>query len=139
MASLNKWCGIANVGKDPSIATTQSGKDVATFSVACSESWNNRSSGERETKTTWISCVVYNESIVDVVRKYVKKGSKIYIEGSLSVRKYTDKDGIERYVTEVLLQAFNGKLILLDGRDEEKETPKKQPSLLDDDDDMPPL
>ncbi len=116
MASLNKVTLIGNLGKDPEIRATQSGQEIASFSVACSTSWKDKNTGERKDKTEWISVVVFNESLVKVIKQYAKKGSKIYLEGALATRKWTDKNGIERYITEVVLQAFNGKIILLDGK-----------------------
>lgn len=133
MASLNKIMIIGNVGKEPKITDTQGGKSIASFSIACAERWLDKASGERKEKTEWLSIVVYNDSLVGVVKQYIKKGSKVYVEGSLCTRKYTDKSGIERYVTEVVLQAFNGKLILLDGKTEEqKSAPVKQSAPVDD-------
>lgn len=114
--SLNKITLIGNLGKDPEIKTTQSGKEIANFSLACGESWTDKETGERKDKTEWISCVVFSDPLVKVIKQYVKKGSKIYIEGSIATRKYTDKNDIERYVTEVVLQAFGGKIILLDSK-----------------------
>lgn len=121
--SLNKVTIIGNVGKDPEIRSTQSGKEIASFSVACSESYKNKQTGERETKTQWIPVNIFNEALVGIVKQYVKKGSKVYVEGAWQNRSYTDKDGTTKYITEVVLQAFNGKLILLDGKDaDEKPT-----------------
>lgn len=116
MASLNKVILIGNVGKDPEIRSTQDGKEIANFSVATSESWKDKNSGERKEKTEWHKIVVFNQNIAAVVRSYVRKGSKLYIEGQLQTRKWTDKDGIEKYSTEIVLQNFGGTLIMLDGK-----------------------
>ena len=113
MASLNKCMFIGNVGRDPEVRSTQDGKEIANFSLACSESWKDKNSGERKEKTEWIRVSVFNAGLVGVVKNYVKKGSKIYIEGSLQTRKWTDKDGVEKYSTEVVLQNYGGQLILL--------------------------
>ena len=104
---------IGNVGRDPEVRSTQDGKEIANFSLACSESWKDKNSGERKEKTEWIRVSVFNAGLVGVVKNYVKKGSKIYIEGSLQTRKWTDKDGVEKYSTEVVLQNYGGQLILL--------------------------
>lgn len=112
--SINKVILIGNVGKDPDIRATQGGKKLASFSLATSESWKDKSTGERKDKTEWHRVVVYNEHLVDLVEKYVRKGSKIYLEGSLQTRKWTDQAGVEKFSTEVVLQNFNGVITLLD-------------------------
>ena len=107
--SVNRVILLGNVGNDPQIRTTQNGKKMASFSLATSEKW------KEETKKQWHKVVIYNENIVaNVVEKYVNKGSKLYVEGSLQTRKWTDKDGSEKYITEVVLQGFNSKIELLD-------------------------
>ena len=110
MSSLNKVQLIGNLGNDPDIINE--GK-IAKFSLATSESWNDKTSGERKTKTEWHNIVVYNEGLVGVVQQYVKKGSKVYVDGQLQTRKWEDKDGATRYTTEVVLQSFNSTLIML--------------------------
>ena len=110
MSSLNKVQLIGNLGNDPDIINE--GK-IAKFSLATSESWNDKTSGERKTKTEWHNIVVYNEGLVGVVQQYVKKGSKVYVDGQLQTRKWEDKDGATRYTTEVVLQGFNSTLIML--------------------------
>ena len=110
MSSLNKVQLIGNLGNDPDIINE--GK-IAKFSLATSESWNDKTSGEKMTKTEWHNIVVYNEGLVGVIQQYVKKGSKVYVEGQLQTRKWEDKDGATRYTTEVVLQGFNSTLIML--------------------------
>ena len=110
MSSLNKVQLIGNLGNDPDIINE--GK-IAKFSLATSESWNDKTSGEKMTKTEWHNIVVYNEGLVGVIQQYVKKGSKVYVDGQLQTRKWEDKDGATRYTTEVVLQGFNSTLIML--------------------------
>ena len=109
MSSLNKVQLIGNLGNDPDIINE--GK-IAKFSLATSESWKDKASGERKTKTEWHNIVVYNEGLVGVIQQYVKKGSKVYVEGQLQTRKWEDKDGVTKYTTEIVLQNFNGTLTL---------------------------
>ena len=110
MSSLNKVQLIGNLGNDPDILND--GK-IAKFSLATSESWKDKASGERKTKTEWHNIVVFNEGLVGVVQQYVKKGSKVYVEGQLQTRKWEDKDGVTKYTTEIVLQNFNGTLTML--------------------------
>ncbi len=112
--SVNKVILVGNVGKDPEIRRTQSGSPIANLRIATSESWRDKTSGERKEKTEWHSVAIFNENLCKVVEQYVKKGSKLYIEGQLQTRKWQDKDGQERYSTEVVLQGFNGVLTMLD-------------------------
>ncbi|MDG7057227.1 MAG: single-stranded DNA-binding protein [Wolbachia endosymbiont of Penenirmus auritus] len=114
--TINKVILIGNLGRDPEIRTMQNGKEMASFSIATSESWTDKSSGIRSEKTEWHNIVVFNEGLVKVVKDFARKGSKVYIEGSLRTRKYTDQNGSERYIIEVLLQNFSGVLALLDSR-----------------------
>ncbi len=114
--SVNKVILIGNLGRDPEIRSTQDGVKIANFSVATSENWRDKSSGERRERTEWHRVVIFNERLVDVVEKYLKKGAKVYVEGALQTRKWTDKEGQERYSTEVVLQRFRGELTMLDGR-----------------------
>ena len=100
--SLNKVTLIGNLGKDPEIRSTQAGKEIASFSIATSESWTDKSTGEKKEKTEWHNIAVFNEGLVRVVKQYVKKGSKLYIEGQLQTRKWQDKDGQDRYTTEIV-------------------------------------
>lgn len=124
--SVNKVILIGNLGKDPEIRTTQDGKEIANFSLATSESWKDKTTGERKEKTEWHRVVVFNPGIVKVIKDYVKKGSKLYIEGSLQTRKW-EKDGVEHYSTEIVLQAFNGTLKLLDGKDKSDNQDMQKP------------
>jgi single-strand DNA-binding protein len=115
--SVNKVILVGNLGRDPEVRTMQqSGGRVVTFSVATSESWTDRNSGERKEKTQWHRVAIYNEKLGEIAEKYLRKGSKVYIEGSLESRKYTDKDGNEREIFEVVIGRFRGELTLLDGR-----------------------
>lgn len=113
--SVNKVILIGNLGRDPEIRSTQDGIRIANLSVATSESWRDKNSGERKERTEWHRVVIFNERLVDVVEKYLKKGSKVYLEGALQTRKWTDNAGQERYSTEVVLQRFRGELTMLDG------------------------
>jgi single-strand DNA-binding protein len=113
--SVNKVILVGNLGRDPEIRSTQDGTKVANLSLATSESWRDKSTGERKERTEWHRIVVFNERLVDVIEKYVKKGSKLYIEGALQTRKWTDNAGAEKYTTEVVLQRFRGDLTMLDG------------------------
>ncbi len=114
--SVNKVILIGNLGRDPEIRSTQDGREIANITVATSESWKDKNTGERKEKTEWHRVVIFNENLVRVVKNYLKKGSKVYLEGALQTRKYTDKDGSEKYSTEVVLQGFNGTLTMLDGK-----------------------
>ena len=117
--SVNKVILIGNLGRDPEIRNTQDGREIANITIATSESWKDKNTGERKEKTEWHRVVIFNENLVRVVKNYLKKGAKVYIEGQLQTRKYTDKDGAEKYSTEVVLQGFNGTLTMLDGRRDE--------------------
>lgn len=111
--SLNKVMLIGNLGRDPETRSLNSGGKVVTFSMACSESWTDKQSGERREKTEWINVVVFNEGIGRVAAKYLKKGSKVYVEGKYTTRKWQDQEGKDRYSTEVVLGPFNAALVLL--------------------------
>ena len=114
--SVNKVILVGNLGRDPEIRSTQDGTRIAHLSLATSESWRDRNSGERKERTEWHRVVIFNENIAKVAEQYLKKGSKIYLEGQLQTRKYTDKDGSEKYSTEIVLQRYRGELVMLDGR-----------------------
>ncbi len=114
--SVNKVILIGNLGKDPEIRRTQDGRPIANLSIATSESWRDKTSGERKEKTEWHRVVIFNEGLCKIAEQYLKKGSKVYLEGALQTRKWTDKDGVEKYSTEVVLQGFNSSLTMLDGR-----------------------
>src|SRR5690348_35348 len=113
--SVNKVILVGNLGRDPEIRSTQDGLRIANLSVATSESWRDKNSGERKEKTEWHRVVIFNENLVKVAEQYLKKGSKIYVEGALQTRKWTDQAGVEKYSTEVVLQRFNSTLTMLDG------------------------
>ena len=114
--SVNKAILIGNLGRDPEIRTLQDGNRVANLSVATSESWRDKSSGERRERTEWHRVVIFNERLVEVAEKYLKKGAKVYLEGQIQTRKWTDQSGAEKYTTEVVLQRFRGELTMLDSR-----------------------
>lgn len=115
MSSLNKVMLIGNLGRDPEVRRTNSGDAVVSFSLATSESWRDKATGERREKTEWHNVVIFNEGIAKVAEQYLKKGSKVYIEGQLQTRKW-EKDGVERYTTEIVLQKFRGEMRLLSGK-----------------------
>jgi single-strand DNA-binding protein len=112
--SLNKVMLIGNLGKDPEVRSFANGGKVCNFSLATSESWKDKNSGERREKTDWHNVAIFNENLVRIAEQYLKKGSKVYIEGSLQTRKWQDQSGADKYTTEVVLQNFNGTLVLLD-------------------------
>ena len=114
--SVNKVILVGNLGKDPEIRRTQDGRPIANLSVATSESWRDKATGERKEKTEWHRVVIFNEGLCKVAEQYLKKGAKVYIEGALQTRKWTDQAGVEKYSTEVVLQGFNSTLTMLDGR-----------------------
>lgn len=116
--SVNKVILIGNLGKDPEVRTTQGGGKIVNFSLATSESWKDKSSGERREKTEWHRVAVFNPNLAEIAERYLRKGSKVYVEGQLQTRKWTDQNGQERYATEVVLQQFRGELTLLDSRSE---------------------
>lgn len=111
--SVNKVILVGNLGKDPEVRHTQDGKAIVNLTIATSENWRDKSTGERKEKTEWHRVVIFNEGIAKVAEQYLKKGSSVYIEGSLQTRKWTDKDNIEKYTTEIVLQNFNGTLTML--------------------------
>ena len=112
--SVNKVILVGNLGKDPEIRRTNDGRPIANLSVATSESWRDKNTGERKEKTEWHRVVIFSEGLCKIAEQYLKKGSKVYLEGQLQTRKYTDKDGNEKYSTEVVLQGFNSALTMLD-------------------------
>lgn len=116
---VNKVILVGSLGADPEVRRTQDGKAIVNLRVATSESWRDKSSGERKERTEWHRVVIFNEGLAKVAETYLKKGSKVYLEGALQTRKWTDKDGQDRYSTEVVLQAFNGTLVMLDGQPRE--------------------
>lgn len=114
--SVNKVILVGNLGKDPEVRHTQDGKTIVNLSLATSESWRDKATGERKEKTEWHRVVIFNENLAKVAEQYLKKGAKVFIEGQLQTRKYTDNSGVEKYSTEVVLQNFRGELTMLDGR-----------------------
>lgn len=116
--SVNRVILVGNLGRDPEIRSMPNGDRIANMSIATSETWRDKSSGERKEKTEWHRVSIFNDNIVKVVESYVKKGSTVYIEGQLQTRKWTDKDGIEKYTTEIIVGRFNGVLTMLGGKSE---------------------
>ncbi len=114
--SVNKVILVGNLGRDPEVRSTQDGAKIVQLSLATSESWKDRSTGERREKTEWHRIVIFNERLADVAEQYLRKGSKLYVEGQLQTRKWTDKEGMERYTTEIVLGKFRGELTMLDTR-----------------------
>jgi single-strand DNA-binding protein len=117
MSSLNQVQLIGNLGRDPETRRTNAGNPVVSFSIATSETWRDKASGERREAVEWHNIVVFNENIAKVAEQYLRKGHKVYVQGQLQHRKYTDKDGVERRATEVVLKAFDAKLVLLERAD----------------------
>ena len=117
--SVNKVILVGNLGADPEIRRTQDGRPIANFSVATSDSWRDKNTGERREKTEWHRVVCFNEGLCKVIEQYVKKGSKVYVEGQLQTRKWQDQSGQDKYTTEVVLQGFNGNLTMLDSRNQD--------------------
>jgi single-strand DNA-binding protein len=114
--SVNKVILVGNLGRDPEVRRMPSGDAIVSLRLATTESWRDKASGERKEKTEWHSVVIFNENLAKVAEQYLKKGSKVYIEGQLQTRKYNDKDGIEKYSTEIVLQRYRGELTMLEGR-----------------------
>ena len=114
--SVNKVILVGNLGRDPEVRNTQDGRKVVNLSLATSESWRDRQSGERKERTEWHRVVIFNENLAEVAEKYLKKGAKVFIEGQLQTRKWTDQSGAEKYTTEIVLQRYRGELTMLDGR-----------------------
>ncbi len=114
--SVNKVILVGNLGKDPEVRHTQDGKSIVNLSIATSENWRDKASGERKEKTEWHRVVIFNEGLAKVAEQYLKKGQTVYIEGQLQTRKWTDKDGVDKYSTEVVLQNFRGELHMIGGK-----------------------
>jgi single-strand DNA-binding protein len=114
--SVNKVILVGNLGKDPEVRHTQDGKAIVNLSIATTESWRDKASGERKDKTEWHRVVIFNEGLAKIAEQYLKKGSSVYLEGQLQTRKYTDKDGVEKYSTEIVLQNYRGELTMLGSR-----------------------
>ncbi len=137
---LNKVQLIGNLGRDPEVRSLQSGGKVVNLSIATSESWTDKRSGERREQTEWHRVVIFSDGLANVVETYLRKGSKVYVEGALKTRKWTDQHNEERYSTEIVLQPFNGKLIMLDsanGRDANNARPPDESTDKDLDDHIP--
>jgi single-strand DNA-binding protein len=117
--SVNKVILVGNLGRDPEVRSTQDGAKIVQLSLATSESWNDRASGERRERTEWHRVVIFNDRIAEVAEKYLHKGSKVYVEGQLQTRKWQDKEGMDRYTTEIVLGRFRGELTMLDSRSSE--------------------
>lgn len=114
--SVNKVILVGNLGKDPEVRTSQSGMKIVSLTLATSDTWNDRQSGERRERTEWHRVVIFNERLADVAERFLRKGRKVYLEGALQTRKWTDQSGQERYTTEVIVERFRGELVLLDSR-----------------------
>lgn len=125
MASLNKVQIIGNLGKDPEVRHTNDGKAIVNLSVATAETWRDKNTGEKKEKTEWHRVVIFNDGLAKVAEAYLKKGSTVYLEGQLQTRKWTDKDGVEKYSTEIVLQNFKGEMVLLGGKDGTAERPEQ--------------
>ena len=129
--SVNRVILIGNLGKDPEIRNTTDGREIASFSLATSESWKDKSTGEKKNKTEWHRVVVFSQGLVGVIKQYVHKGSKLYLEGQLQTRKWTDKNGVDKYSTEIILQGFGATLVMLDGKSGDSQSSQKSDSQLD--------
>lgn len=139
-SSLNKVILIGNVGRDPEVRTTQDGREVASFSIATSESWKDKMSGDRKERTEWHRIVIFSQPLVNIVKSYIKKGSKLYVEGSLHTRKWNDQAGVEKTTTEIVLQSYQGTLVMLDNRQgggagggygQDNSAPAREPTHID--------
>ena len=119
--SVNKVILLGNLGQDPDVRTMQSGKKIATMSIATSDSWKDKETGEKKEKTEWHRIVVFNEGLVGVVENYIKKGTKLYIEGALQTRKWTDDSGTEKYTTEVVIQGYGGRIDIVSAKGNNQE------------------
>lgn len=128
MAGINKVILVGNVGNDPEIRSFQNGGRIANLSIATSETWKDKATGEKKERTQWHRIVVNNDGLVGICEKYIKKGSKLYIEGQLETRKYTDKDGSEKYTTEVVLRPYRGEIQMLDSRGGSSSAPAPAPA-----------
>ncbi|MDR2157835.1 MAG: single-stranded DNA-binding protein [Holosporaceae bacterium] len=139
--SINKVILVGNLGKDPEVRSAQDGSKIVSFSIATSEYWKDKMSGERKEKTEWHRVVVFNPNLADICEKYLHKGSKVYLEGQLQTRKWQDQSGNEKYTTEVIISRFKGELTLLDSRQDgggatfeaPSEDGKSESSVIDDD------
>jgi len=119
--SVNKVILVGNLGRDPEIRAMQNGNKVANLSIATGESWKDKATGERKERTEWHRVIIFNEGLVTVAERYLKKGSKVYIEGQVETRKWTDSNGVEKYTTEIVLRPYRGELTMLDSKNEANE------------------
>ena len=125
--SINKVILVGNVGQEPEIRNTQDGREIASLSIATTESWKDKNSGEKKEKTEWHRIVIFSPNLVSVVKLYVKKGSKLYIEGAIQTRKWKDNAGVEKYTTEIVLQQYNSTLQILSNNQNQAETTEQEP------------
>lgn len=125
--SINKVILVGNVGQEPEIRNTQDGREIASFSIATTESWKDKNSGEKKEKTEWHRIVIFSPNLVSIVKLYVKKGSKLYIEGAIQTRKWKDNSGVEKYTTEIVLQQYNSTLQILGNNQNQAETTEQEP------------
>lgn len=141
MQSVNKVTLLGSLGRDPEVRNTSSGTKIVNLSVATSDTWKDKQTGERKTKTEWNRVVIFNPALADLADKYLSKGSKVYLEGSLQTRKWEDSNGTEKYTTEIVLQNFNGNLVLLDSKENNESSGHSNASPVDSsadlDDDIP--
>lgn len=118
MTGVNKVILVGNLGRDPEVRMTQDGRKIVTLNLATSETWKDRNSGERREKTEWHRVVIFNDRLAEVAENFLRKGTKLYLEGALQTRKWTDQSGQEKYTTEIVLQQYRGELVMLDSRNE---------------------
>lgn len=128
---LNKVTLIGNLGQDPEIRSTNDGRELANLSLATTEKWKDKNTGEKREKTEWHRVVIFNQSLVAIIKNYVKKGSKLYVEGQLQTRKWTDNNGVDKYTTEIVLQNINSTLLILSNKNEKQEINSEEPEYVD--------
>ena len=128
MSSVNKVILVGNLGRDPEVRNTQSGSKIVNLAIATSDTWNDRNTGERRDRTEWHRVSIFNERVGDVAERYLRKGRKVYIEGELRTRKWTDQPGVEKYTTEVVIAQFRGNLVLLDSQNKTNDQPAQSTS-----------
>lgn len=129
---LNKVTLIGNLGSDPEIRMTKAGKEIANFSLATTQHWKDKSTGDRMAKTEWHKVSVLSEGLAKIVKAYTKKGSRVYVEGELETSSWEDKNGVKKYTTQVLVKGFGGEIKLLDTKDKVTDNPERQPEMIDD-------
>lgn len=139
-SSVNRVILVGNLGRDPEIRVMQNSKKVCNLSIATGESWKDKSTGERKERTEWHRVVIFNEGLINVAERYLRKGSKVYLEGQIETRKWTDQSGVEKYTTEIVLRPYRGELTMLDSKGDSDNTYQEPDSLPDGfDDDLPPF